>query len=201
VSIRVVLAEDQLLVLGAIGKLLGLEPDIEVVGSAQNGDEALRLVAALEPDVLVTDIEMPGQTGLEVAAEVRRRGLPTRVLIVTTFARAGYLRRALDAGAAGYLLKDAPVAKLVDAVRAVHAGRRAIDPELAADAWSDPDPLTERERQVVRLAGERLGNAEIADRLNLSDGTVRNYLSEAMGKLGATNRVAAARVARDRGWL
>ncbi len=156
---------------------------------------------ALRPDVLITDIEMPGLTGLEVAAEIRRRGLATRVLIVTTFGRAGYLRRAMDAGAAGYLLKDAPVAKLVEAVRAVHAGRRAIDPELAADAWSETDPLTERERQVVRLAGEGLGNAEIADRLHLSDGTVRNYLSEAMGKLGATNRVAAARVARDRGWL
>ena len=200
-SIRVVLAEDQLLVLGALGTLLGLESDIEVVGSAPDGDEALRLVAALAPDVLLTDIEMPGQTGLEVAAEIRRRGLPTRVLIVTTFARAGYLRRALDAGVAGYLLKDAPVATLVDAVRTVHAGRRAIDPELATDAWSEPDPLTERERQVVRLAGEGLGNAEIADRLILSEGTVRNYLSEAMGKLGATNRVAAARIARDRGWL
>jgi two-component system, NarL family, response regulator DesR len=184
-----------------LGTLLGLERDIEVVGSAPDGDEALRLVAALEPDVLLTEIEMPGQTGLEVAAEIRRRSLPTRVLIVTTFARAGYLRRALDAGAAGYLLKDAPVAKLVDAVRAVHAGRRAIDPELATDAWSEPDPLTDRQRQVVRLAGDGLGNAEIADRLILSEGTVRNYLSEAMGKLGATNRVAAARIARDRGWL
>ncbi len=200
-SIRVVLAEDQTLVLGALGTLLALEPDIEVVGSAPDGEEALRLVNALGPDVLITDIEMPGMSGLEVAAEIRRRGLATRVLIVTTFARAGYLRRAMDAGAAGYLLKDAPVAKLVEAVRAVHAGRRAIDPELAVDAWSQPDPLTERERQVVRLAGEGLGNAAIADRLHLSEGTVRNYLSEAMGKLGATNRVAAARVARERGWL
>lgn len=200
-SIRLVLAEDQLLVLGALGKLLELEHDMSVAGTASDGDEAIRLVASLEPDVLVTDIEMPGMTGLEVAAEIRRRGLATRVLILTTFARSGYLRRALDAGAAGYLLKDAPIATLTDAIRAVHAGRRAIDPELAADAWTEADPLTDRERQVVRLAGEGLPNAEIADRLSLSEGTVRNYLSEAMGKLGATNRVAAARTARERGWL
>ena len=138
--------------------------------------------------MLLTDIEMPGLTGLEVAAEIRRRGLPTRVVILTTFARSGYLRRALDAGAAGYLLKDAPSATLAEAIRAVHAGGRAIDPELAADAWGEADPLTDRERQVLRLAGEGLANAEIAARLHLSEGTVRNYLSEAMGKLGATNR-------------
>lgn len=200
-AISVVLAEDQLMVLGALGTLLGLEEDIKVAGSASDGDEALRLVEALRPDVLLTDIEMPGRSGLEVAAEVRRRGLPTRVVILTTFARTGYLRRALDAGAVGYLLKDAPAATLADAVRAVHGGRRAIDPDLAADAWGDPDPLTDRERQVLRLAGEGLANAEIARRLHLSEGTVRNYLSEAMGKIGAPNRIAAAREARERGWL
>ncbi len=159
------------------------------------------LVVSLAPDVLLTDIEMPGLTGLDVATEIRRRGLPTRVVILTTFARSGYLRRALDAGAAGYLLKDAPLATLADAIRAVHAGRRAIDPELAADAWGEADPLTDREREVLRLADEGLSNAEIAARLHLSDGTVRNYLSEAIGKLGVTNRTAAARLARDRGWL
>lgn len=200
-TITVVLAEDQLMVLGALGALLDLEPDITVAGSAPDGDAALRLVEELRPDVLLTDIEMPGLTGLEVAAEVRRRGLPTRVVILTTFGRTGYLRRALDAGAAGYLLKDAPAAGLAAAIRAVHAGRRAIDPELAADAWGEPDPLTDRERQVLRLAGEGLTNAEIAARLVLSEGTVRNYLSEAMGKLGAPNRTSAARVARERGWL
>lgn len=189
------------MVLGALGALLELEPDLSVVGTAANGDEALRLVEALSPDVLLTDIEMPERTGLEVAAELRRRGLPTRVVILTTFARSGYLRRALDAGAAGYLLKDAPSSALADAIRSVHAGRRAIDPELAADAWGEPDPLTDRERQVLRLAGEGLANAEIAERLHLSDGTVRNYLSEAIGKLGVANRVAAARLARERGWL
>jgi two-component system response regulator DesR len=201
VTIRLVLAEDQRMMLGALGVLLELEDDLTVAGTAVDGDEALRLVVSLVPDVLVTDIEMPGLSGLDVATEIKRLGLPTRVVILTTFARSGYLRRALDAGAAGYLLKDAPSATLADAIRAVHAGRRAIDPELAVDAWGEVDPLTDREREVLRLAGEGLANAEIAARLHLSDGTVRNYLSEAIGKLGATNRVAAARLARDRGWL
>jgi two-component system response regulator DesR len=201
VTIRLVLAEDQRMMLGALGVLLELEDDLSVVGTAVDGDEALRLVASLTPDVLLTDIEMPGLTGLDVAAEIQRRGMPTRVVILTTFARSGYLRRALDAGAAGYLLKDAPSATLAEAIRAVHAGRRAIDPELAVGAWAEADPLTDREREVLRLAGEGLANAEIAARLHLSDGTVRNYLSEAIGKLGATNRTAAARLARERGWL
>jgi two-component system response regulator DesR len=201
VTIRVVLAEDQRMMLGALEVLLELEDDLTVAGTAADGDEALRLVVSLAPDVLLTDIEMPGLTGLELATEIRRRGLSTRVVILTTFARSGYLRRALDAGAAGYLLKDAPSATLADGIRAVHAGRRAIDPELAIDAWGEVDPLTDREREVLRLAGEGLANAEIAARLHLSDGTVRNYLSEAIGKLGVTNRTAAARLARERGWL
>ena len=200
-TITVVLAEDQLMVLGALGTLLGLEDDITVAGTASDGEEAVRLVEALRPDVLLTDIEMPKMTGLEVAAEVRRRGMPTRVVILTTFARGGYLRRALDAGAVGYLLKDAPASALAQAVRDVHGGGRAIDPQLAAHAWGEPDPLTDRERQVLRLAGDGLANGEIARHLHLSEGTVRNYLSEAMSKLGASNRVAAARQARDRGWL
>jgi two-component system response regulator DesR len=200
-GITVLIAEDQRMVLGALGTLLGLEPDIDVVGSAADGDEALRLTRTLRPDVLLTDIEMPGRTGLDVAGEVRRQGLPTRVVILTTFARAGYLRRALDAGARGYLLKDAPSATLAEAIRTVHAGGRAIDPELAADAWSEPDPLTDREREVLRLTGDGLANADIARRLHLSEGTVRNYISEATRKLGAGNRIAAARQARERGWL
>lgn len=189
------------MVLGALGTLLGLEPDIDVVGSATDGDEALRLTHTLRPDVLLTDIEMPGPTGLDVAGEIQRQGLSTRVVILTTFARAGYLRRALDAGARGYLLKDAPSATLAEAIRTVHAGGRAIDPELAAEAWSEPDPLTDREREVLRLTGDGLSNADIARRLHLSEGTVRNYLSEATHKLGAGNRIAAARHARERGWL
>lgn len=200
-TIRLVLAEDQLMVLGALGSLLDLEPDLCVVGSAPDGDEALRQVVNLVPDVLLTDIEMPGLTGLELAAEVTRRRLPTRVVIVTTFARPGYVRRAMDAGAVGYLLKDSPARTLAGAIRTVHAGGRAVNPELAAEAWGESDPLTDRERQVLRLAGDGLANAEIAGRLHLSDGTVRNYLSEAMSKLGAANRVAAARTARERGWL
>ena len=200
-TIRLVLAEDQLMVLGALGSLLDLEPDLCVVGSAPDGDEALRQVVNLVPDVLLTDIEMPGLTGLELAAEVTRRRLPTRVVIVTTFARPGYVRRAMDAGAVGYLLKDSPARTLAGAIRTVHAGGRSVNPELAAEAWGESDPLTERERQVLRLAGDGLANAEIAGRLHLSDGTVRNYLSEAMSKLGAANRVAAARTARERGWL
>lgn len=200
-SISVLLAEDQRMVLGALGILLGLEPDLDVVGTALDGDDALRLVGSLRPDVLVTDIEMPGRTGLDVAAEIRRRGLPTRVVILTTFARPGYLRRALDAGVSGYLLKDAPSATLAAAVRTVHGGGRVVDPALAVDAWGECDPLTERERQVLRLAGDGLANADIAAGLHLSEGTVRNYLSEALHKLGAPNRTAAARLARERGWL
>lgn len=195
------LAEDQRMVLGALGTLLSLEPDIDVVATAVDGDEALRIVRTAHPDVLLTDIEMPGRSGLEVAAEVRRLGLGTRVVILTTFARTGYLRRALDAGVGGYLLKDAPASTLADAIRTVHQGGRAVDPALAADAWAEPDPLTDRERQVLRLAGDGFANADIAASLHLSDGTVRNYLSEAMRKVGAGNRTAAARLARERGWL
>ena len=144
---------------------------------------------------------MPGLTGIELAARVARLEVATRVVIVTTFARPGYLRRALEAGAAGYLLKDAPAAQLADGLRRVHRGGRAIDPELAVDAWGESDPLTDRERQVLRLAGEGRSSAEIGAVLALSDGTVRNYLSEAIGKLGVGNRIEAARLAREKGWL
>lgn len=199
--IRVLLAEDQSMVLGALAALLELEPDIEVVGRAHDGREALALLEEARPDVVLTDIEMPNLTGLELAAELKRRGSPARVVILTTFGRSGYLRRALDAGAAGYLLKDAPAEKLAEAVRRVHAGLRAIDPELAAAAWEEADPLTDRERQVLRLAAEGHPSARIAAELHLSEGTVRNYLSEVISKLGAENRVEAARIARQKGWL
>ena len=202
---RVVIAEDQAMVRGALAALLELEGDIEVVAQASDGDEALALVREHAPDVLVTDIEMPGTTGLELAAavaELRQRGeLATKVVILTTFARAGYLRRALDAGATGYLLKDAPASRLAEAIRRVHAGGRAVDPELALEAWSEEDPLTDRERRVLRMAAEGRTTAAIAATLGLSEGTVRNYLSEAIGKLGAANRIEAARIARERGWL
>ncbi|HUI56114.1 MAG TPA: response regulator transcription factor [Bryobacteraceae bacterium] len=200
-SIRVVIAEDQNMVRGALAALLATEGDIEVAGQAQNGREALDLVLASRPEVLLTDIEMPEITGLELAGEIKRRKLPVRVVILTTFARAGYLRRALDAGVSGYLLKDAPASTLANAIRRIRAGARVIDPELAAEAWTEADPLTDRERQVLRYAGEGAASAEIAQRLDLSEGTVRNYLSEAISKLGASNRTEAARIARQKGWL
>jgi len=196
--IRVVIAEDQAMVLGALAALLEIEGDIDVVGRAQNGEEALAICQREKPDVLLTDVEMPRMTGLELANAVRKT---TRVIILTTFARGGYLRRALEAGASGYLLKDSPAEQLANAVRRVAMGGRVIDPELAAEAWSEPDPLTDRERQVLRMAGEGQSSADIASTLNLSEGTVRNYLSEAINKLGAANRVEAARIAREKGWL
>ena len=199
--IRILLAEDQAMVRGALSALLGLEPDIEVLGAAADGEDAWRELQRLHPDVLVTDIEMPRLSGLELAQRVQRHELATKVVIVTTFARAGFLRRALDAGVSGYLLKDAPAEDLAEALRKVHRGGRAIDPQLALDAWSDADPLNDRERQVLRLAGEGKSAGDIAAQLNLSHGTVRNYLSEAIGKLGVGNRIEAFRLARQKGWL
>jgi two-component system response regulator DesR len=202
IPIRVIVAEDQAMVLGALAALLETEPDIAVCDRAANGRQALTAVAKHKPDVLVTDIEMPEMTGLTLAAEVHERYPHTRVMILTTFARPGYLRRALDAGAKGYLLKDRPAAELADAVRRVHRGLRVVDPDLAAEAWdSGPDPLTERERQILWRAGEGKSSLDIAGELHLSEGTVRNYLSEAISKLGAANRVDAARIARAKGWL
>jgi two-component system response regulator DesR len=171
------------------------------VGQAHNGKEALQLTLQHKPDLLLTDIEMPEMTGLEVTAELKRQSVPSRVIILTTFARAGYLRRAMEAGASGYLLKDSPAAALADAIRRVHSGLRVIDPELAAEAWTDADPLSDRERQVLRQAADGATSVEIATNLHLSEGTVRNYLSEAISKLGAGNRVEAARIARIKGWL
>jgi two-component system response regulator DesR len=200
--IRVLLAEDQAMVRGALAALLGLEEDIEVLASCADGTQAWSEAQRLRPDVIVADIEMPGLTGLELAQRVREQSLPAKVVIVTTFARTGYLRRALEAGVAGYVLKDAPAEQLAEAVRRVHAGGRVIDPQLAVEAWSEEaDPLSERERQVLRLAGEGRSSADIATELSLSLGTVRNYLSDAIGKLHASNRVEAYRLARQKGWL
>lgn len=199
--IRVLVAEDQAMVLGALAALLDLEDDLTVVGRAADGREGLDLARSERPDVVITDIEMPSMTGLELAAALRELDPRPRVMIVTTFARPGYLRRALEAGVSGYLLKDAPAEQLAAAVRTVHAGGRAVDPELATEAWGEEDPLTDRERQVLRLAGEGRPTAAIAGELHLSEGTVRNYLSEAISKLDAANRVEAARIARRKGWL
>ena len=200
--IRILIAEDQALVRGALGALLGLEPDFDVVGLAADGRQALALCEQLAPDIVLTDIEMPHMTGLELAVTLAERGASCRVVIVTTFGRSGYLRRALAAGVRGYLLKDAPADTLADAIRSVHGGGRAIAPELALELWGGgQDPLSERERQVLRLAGEGRSSADIARQVHLSEGTVRNYLSEAISKLGAGNRVEAYRLARDAGWL
>lgn len=201
-AIRIVIAEDQALVLGALAALLKLEGDLDVVGCARDGRQALDLCASLAPDIVLTDIEMPLMTGLELAAALQQRDMAARVIIVTTFARRGYLERALAAGVRGYLLKDAPAEALAAAIRTVHQGGRAIAPELALESrQSLRDPLTERERQVLRLAGEGRSTADIARQIHLSEGTVRNYLSEAISKLDAVNRVDAFRIAREAGWL
>lgn len=199
--IRVLVAEDQGMVLGALAALLALERGISIVGKAADGLEAWNLVEKLEPDVLVSDIEMPGLTGLDLADRIRAARLACRVLIVTTFGRPGYLRRALDAGVTGYLLKDQPSEQLAAAIHKVALGQRVIAPELAEIAWAPASPLSERERAVLRLAEQGRSNKEIADSLGLSPGTVRNYLHEAAQKLDAVNRVEATRIARANGWL
>jgi two-component system, NarL family, response regulator DesR len=201
-KIRVVLAEDQSMLRGALAALLSIEADIEVLGSFADGEQALQAVAKHRPEVLVADVEMPKMTGLELTARVRGLYPETRVLILTTFARPGYLRRALDAGASGYLLKDRPSEELAQAVRSVSRGARALDPQLASEIWSaEKDPLTDRERLILRRADDGESTAELARSLRLTEGTVRNYLSEAISKLHASNRFEAARIARNKGWL
>jgi two-component system response regulator DesR len=200
--IRVLLAEDQAMVRGALTTLLGLEGDIEVVAEVARGDEIVAAARAARPDVALLDIELPGEDGL-TAAEALRRELPeVRIVMVTTFGRPGYLRRAMAAGAGGYLLKDAPAAELARAIRRVVAGERVVDPALAAAALSEGEsPLTPREAEVLAAARDGSSIAELAQRLFLSSGTVRNYLSSAMQKLGARSRAEAVRVADEKGWL
>ncbi|MBU2653332.1 response regulator transcription factor [Acidomonas methanolica] len=200
--IRLVIAEDQAMLRDAFASLLGFEPDLEIVASVGDGDSALEAVRTHHPDILLTDIEMPGQSGIDISIALRAEKSPTHVMIVTTFGRAGYLKRALNAGVRGYLLKDAPVGQLADAIRKVAAGGRAITREIAETVWeAAPDPLNERDRAILRLAEAGRSNREIAEALNLSPGTVRNYFSEAMQKLGARNRMEAGRIARQNGWL
>lgn len=200
--IRLLLADDQALVRGALAALLDLEPDIEVVAQVGRGDEVVAAAREHGAEVCLLDIEMPGLTGIE-AAQVLRRELPgVRSLIVTTFGRPGYVRRALDAGAGGFVVKDTPARQLADAVRRVHAGLRVVDPDLAAESLLDgPSPLTERERELLTHALDGAPVATIASRVHLSEGTVRNHLSAAIGKTGASTRSEAARIAQDRGWL
>jgi two-component system response regulator DesR len=200
--IRLVIAEDQTMVLGALARLLALEDDFDVVATADDGAKALAVVREHRPDILLTDIEMPHLTGIDVANALATEKSTTRVVIVTTFDRGGYLRRALDAGVRGYLLKDSPIEQLATAIRTVATGARSIAPELAAAAWeADTDPLSERERAILRLAEEGHSNKAIGRTLSLSPGTVRNYLAEAASKLGASSRIEASRIARENGWL
>ncbi len=200
--IRVLLAEDQAMTRGALAALLGLAGDIEVVAQVGRGDEVVPAALATHPDVALLDIEMPGGDGLTAAAELRRYLPSCRALILTTFGRPGYLRRAMESGVVGFLVKDAPASELATAIRRAMAGERVIDPTLAAAALSEgSNPLTEREREVLAAAAPGTSVAEIADRLALSEGTVRNYLSTAIQKLNARNRVEAARIAEEKGWL
>ena len=200
-SICIVIAEDQGMLLGALSALLELEDDIQVVAQGHNGDEALQLVEQHQPDILLTDIEMPDKTGLDVAQALFDNQSTTKVIVLTTFARSGYLQRAMQFGVKGYLLKDAPSDELVKAIRKVMAGGKVVDPELISVAWESPNPLTDKERTALKLVADGLPTKQVAEKLFLSEGTVRNYLSEAIAKLDAANRVDAARIARQKGWL
>ncbi len=201
-SIRLLIADDQALVRGALAALLDLEPDLEVVSEVGRGDEVVEAARTTKPDVALLDVEMPGLDGIEAAAALRTAVPGVRVLMVTTFGRPGYLRRAMEAGAAGFVVKDTPAAQLADAVRRVHQGLRVVDPSLAAETLvAGTSPLTARESDVLRAAREGGTVADIARALHLSEGTVRNHLSSAIGKTGARTRAEAARIAVDNGWL
>jgi two-component system response regulator DesR len=200
--IRILLADDQHLVRGALAALLSLEDDLEVVGEVGRGDEVLQRVRDLRPDVVLLDVEMPGLDGLAAASVLATEAPETRVLIVTTFGRPGFLRRAMESGALGFVVKDAPAEQLADAVRRVSRGERVVDPALAAQTLAEgTSPLTGRERDVLTAARDGATVADIAAKLVLSEGTVRNYLSSAISKTGARNRVEALRIADERGWL
>jgi two-component system response regulator DesR len=202
VVIRLLLADDQALVRGALATLLGLEPDLEVVAEVGRGDEVVAAARASRPDVALLDVEMPGLDGIAAARELRAAVPSCRVLVVTTFGRPGYLRRALEAGASGFVVKDTPARQLADAVRRVHAGLRVVDPALAAESLAaGASPLTERETEVLRAARDGGTVADLAASLHLSEGTVRNHLSSAIGKTGARTRAEAVRLAQDAGWL
>ncbi|GIO98914.1 DNA-binding response regulator [Paenibacillus lautus] len=202
-SIKVLIAEDQRMLRGALASLLDFEDDIDVIGQAGDGNEALSLIALHQPDVCLLDIEMPARSGLEVAEEVKLRGYPSRVIILTTFARPGYFERAVQAGVQGYLLKDEPSERLAEAIRRVMDGRREVSPELVFGTLSGAgaNPLTEREREVLRLAADGNSSNEIASKLHLSYGTVRNYMSEILSKLSAKNRIEAISMAEEKGWI
>ncbi|WP_031090067.1 response regulator transcription factor [Streptomyces sp. NRRL WC-3549] len=201
-SVRLLLAEDQGMMRSALALLLGMEPDFEVVAQVEAGDRILEAALASRPDVALLDIELPGRSGLDAAADLRTEVPECRVLILTTFGRPGYLRRAMEAGAAGFLVKDGPVEDLAKAVRRVLSGETVIDPALAAAALgAGPSPLTTREQEALNAAVDGATVADIAAKLHLSESTVRNYLSSAIGKTGTRNRMEAVRAARQQGWL
>ena len=202
--INLLIAEDQAMLLTTLASLLDLEDDIQVVYQASNGQDALNFILdedSRNVDLIVTDIEMPQLTGIELAQAIKKHSLDIKIIILTTFSRSGYLRRAMDAGIKGYLLKDSPSDELLEAIRKVAKGGKIIAPELMQDAWMEVDPLTEKERNALRLAKDGATTEQIAEKLHLSAGTVRNYLSSASSKLNAKNRIEAARIAHQNGWL
>ena len=199
--ISVLVVEDQVLVREAISALISLDPEIAVIGQASNGQEALTALATLRPDLVLTDIEMPELNGIELAEQIAKSHTAITTVIMTTFSRSGYIKRALAAGVKGFILKEAPSDDLIAAIKKVMQGKKVIDPELALSALDDNDPLSEKERKALALAADGLKTQDIASKLYLSEGTVRNYLSEAISKLGAANRVDAARIAKQKGWL
>ena len=199
--IKVIIVEDQALVRGAISALLDFEENINVVAQAENGALAIPLIEQFTPDIVLTDIEMPEMSGIELVEKVAVEHPKIKTMIMTTFSRCGYIKRSISAGVSAFILKEAPTEYLVSAINKVMLGKKVIDPELAMSALDDGDPLTEKERKALRLASEGLKTVAIAAKLFLSEGTVRNYLSEAIAKLNATNRIDAARLAKQKGWL
>lgn len=199
--LKIMVVEDQALVRGAISSLLDLEDHIEVVAQAENGEIALSKITEHDVDIVLTDIEMPNMSGLELAEHLHNKYPTIPVIIMTTFSKSGYIKRALNLGVKAFILKEAPTEYLVDAIDKVSKNQRVIDPELALMALDDQDPLTEKERKAIKLAGDGLKTSEIAKKLFLSEGTVRNYLSEAIAKLNAVNRIDAARIAKQKGWI
>ncbi|WP_237202193.1 response regulator transcription factor [Rothia endophytica] len=200
--IKILLADDQQLIRDALGALLSLQADIEVAGSCGRGDQVLDLARQTQPDVVLLDIDMPGMDGISVAQQLKEQHLPCRSLIVTTFGRPGYLARALEAGASGFVVKDTPASQLAEAIRKIHAGLRVVDPQLAAESFAvGPSPLTDREKQVLQAAKDGASIVTLAAQLHLSQGTVRNHLSGSIAKLNAENRYDAAHRAEENGWL
>jgi two-component system, NarL family, response regulator DesR len=197
--IKIVIAEDQQMLLGAFGSLLNLEDDMEVVGKASNGEEAVALVKKFQPDVCIMDIEMPGKSGLEAAEELK--GLGCKVIILTTFARTGYFQRAVKAGVSGYLLKDSPSEELAGSIRSVMSGKRIYAPELMDDVYGEENPLTDREKEVLELVADGKNTKEIAEELSIKTGTVRNYISIILDKLEVKNRIEAITQSKEKGWF